>query len=84
MTEELESTPEIIGEAVQTILRREGDTDAYERVKELTRGKQVTIQDFYELFESLDVDESVREELLALTPTGYTGIADALVDSTDE
>jgi len=78
MTEELEATPEIIGEAVQTILRREGDTEAYERVKALTRGKQVTIQDFYELFESLDVDESVREELLALTPTGYTGVADKL------
>jgi len=81
MTEELESTPEIIGEAVQTVLRREGDTDAYERVKELTRGKQVTIEDFYDLFESLDVDESVREELLALTPTGYTGIADELAGS---
>jgi len=75
MTDDLESTPEIIGEAVQTILRREGDTDAYERVKELTRGKQITIEDFYELFESLAVDESVRAELLALTPTGYTGVA---------
>ena len=84
MTEELESTPEIIGEAVQTILRREGDTDAYERVKELTRGKQVTIEDFYELFESLDVDESVREELLALTPTGYTGVSATLAESVDE
>jgi len=80
MTEELESTPEIIGEAVQTILRREGDTDAYERVKDLTRGKHVTIEDFYELFETLEVDESVREELLALTPTGYTGVADRLAD----
>jgi len=83
MTKDLESTPEIIGEAVQTILRREGDTDAYERVKELTRGKQVTIEDFYELFESLDVDESVREELLALTPTGYTGVASDLAGSTE-
>jgi len=84
MTEELEATPEIIGEAVQTILRREGDTDAYERVKDLTRGKHVTIEDFYDLFESLDVDESVREELLALTPTGYTGVADELVDQVDD
>jgi len=84
MTEELNATPEIIGEAVQTILRREGDTDAYERVKDLTRGKHVTIEDFYDLFESLDVDESVREELLALTPTGYTGVADELVDRVDD
>ncbi|MFC4358717.1 adenylosuccinate lyase [Halobium salinum] len=83
MREELESTPEVIGEAVQTILRREGDTDAYERVKELTRGRRVTIEDFRELFADLDVDESVREELLALTPTGYTGVADELVDELD-
>jgi len=84
MTNDLESTPEIIGEAVQTILRREGDTDAYERVKELTRGRDVTIEDFYELFESLDVDDAVREELLALTPTGYTGIAGDLAGESDD
>jgi len=83
MAEELESTPEIIGEAIQTILRREGDTDAYERVKELTRGKQVTLEDFYELFESLDVDDAVCKELLALTPAGYTGVADDLVEEID-
>jgi len=81
MADELASTPEIIGEAVQTILRREGDTAAYERLKELTRGKQVTLEDFYELFESLDVEASVREELLALTPAGYTGVADNLAES---
>ncbi|WP_373189559.1 adenylosuccinate lyase [Halolamina sp.] len=80
MREELEDTPEIIGEAVQTILRREGDTEAYERVKELTRGRRVTLADFRDLFAELDVDESVREELAALEPTGYTGIASALVD----
>ena len=83
MTEALESTPEIIGEAVQTILRREGDTEAYERVKELTRGQSVTIEDFHELFESLDVDDAVREELLSLTPTGYTGIARELSSDTE-
>ena len=83
MREELEDTPEIIGEAVQTILRREGDTEAYERVKELTRGQRVTIEDFRELFDDLDVDESVREELHALTPTGYIGVASDLVDELD-
>ena len=84
MREELEATPEVLGEAVQTILRREGDTDAYERVKELTRGRSVTLDDFRELFDDLDVDEGVREELKALTPAGYTGIADELVDEIDE
>ncbi|NGM69881.1 adenylosuccinate lyase [Natronolimnobius sp. AArcel1] len=80
MRDDLESTPVIIGEAVQTILRREGQEDAYEQVKALTRGKSVTLADFRELFDDLEVDESVREELRELTPTGYTGVADELVD----
>ncbi|WP_049926612.1 adenylosuccinate lyase [Halopiger goleimassiliensis] len=80
MHEDLESTPEIIGEAVQTILRREGQEDAYEQVKALTRGKDVTLEDFRDLFDDLEVDESVREELRALTPAGYTGVASDLVD----
>ncbi|PSP91364.1 adenylosuccinate lyase [Halobacteriales archaeon QS_4_66_20] len=81
MRDDLEATPEIIGEAVQTILRREGHEDAYERVKELTRGEQVTMADFHDLFEDLDVPGDVREELEALTPTDYVGIADDLVDN---
>ncbi|MFC6722735.1 adenylosuccinate lyase [Halobacteriaceae bacterium SHR40] len=80
MRGELEATPEIIGEAVQTILRREGHTDAYERVKELTRGQRVELADFHELFGELDVPAKVREELQALTPAGYSGLADELVD----
>ncbi|WP_436901187.1 adenylosuccinate lyase [Halovenus halobia] len=80
MREDLEATPEIIGEAVQTILRREGHTDAYEQVKELTRGEHVTLDDFKQLFADLDVPESVRSDLQALTPAGYTGVADELVD----
>jgi adenylosuccinate lyase len=80
MREELEAHPELIGEAVQTILRREGDTEAYERVKELTRGREVTLEDFRDLFDELDVEESVREELRALSPTTYVGLGDELVD----
>jgi adenylosuccinate lyase len=79
MREDLAATPEIIGEAVQTILRREGDTEAYERVKKLTRGREVTLSAFQDLFADLDVEEDVREELLALAPTEYTGVADELV-----
>ncbi|QCC58250.1 adenylosuccinate lyase [Natrinema thermotolerans] len=80
MRDDLEATPEIIGEAVQTVLRREGQEDAYERVKAVTRGKDVTLEDFREMFDDLEVDESVREELHALTPAGYTGMASELVD----
>ncbi|QLG50286.1 adenylosuccinate lyase [Natrinema halophilum] len=84
MRDDLEDTPEIIGEAVQTILRREGQADAYERVKAITRGKDVTLADFRELFDDLEVDEDVREDLRALTPTGYTGVAGELVDDITE
>jgi adenylosuccinate lyase len=80
MREELAATPEVIGEAVQTILRREGHTDAYERVKALTRGREVTVEDFHDLFADLDVPAGVRSELQALTPEGYTGVASDLVD----
>ena len=84
MREDLEATPEIIGEAVQTILRREGHTDAYERVKELTRGRRVTLDDFRDLFADLDVSDDVREELTALTPAGYVGVGGELVEGLDD
>ncbi|MFW5937664.1 MAG: adenylosuccinate lyase [Halanaeroarchaeum sp.] len=75
MRRDLEDTPEVIGEAVQTILRREGQSDAYERVKALTRGQRVDLADFRDLFDDLDVSDSVRDELRALTPATYTGVA---------
>jgi len=83
MREELDAHPELIGEAVQTILRREGDTDAYERVKQLTRGQDVTLADFRALFDDLDIDDEVRAELRAFSPAGYVGLADDLVDDLD-
>jgi adenylosuccinate lyase len=83
MADDLAANPEVIGEAVQTILRREGHTDAYERVKELTRGERVSLENFRDLFDDLAVSESVREELCALTPAGYTGLAAALADDLD-
>ncbi|WP_160132675.1 adenylosuccinate lyase [Halococcus salsus] len=81
MREELADNPEVVGEAVQTILRREGHSDAYERVKELTRGRRTSLDDFHELFDDLDVSETTREELRALTPASYTGVANGLADS---
>jgi adenylosuccinate lyase len=80
MRDDLDAHPEVVGEAVQTILRREGHGDAYERVKDLTRGEDVTLADFRELFDDLDVPEDVRDELRALTPAGYTGLAADLAD----
>ncbi len=83
MREDLESNPEVIGEAVQTILRREGHEDAYERVKALSRGQRASLEEFRALFDDLDLEEDVRAELRALTPDTYTGLADDLVDELD-
>jgi adenylosuccinate lyase len=80
LREELAANPAVVGEAVQTILRREGHADAYESVKRATRGREVTMDDFHAMFDELDVPDSVREELYALTPEGYTGLAGDLVD----
>jgi adenylosuccinate lyase len=84
MRDDLEATPEIIGEAVQTVLRREGFDDAYEHVKKATRGRDVSMADFEAMIDDLDVDEDVCTELHALTPSGYTGVASDLVDDARE
>ena len=83
MREELAGNPEVIAEAVQTILRREGHADAYERVKALTRGQRVTLETIHAAIEELDVDAVVRDELRQLAPETYTGLADELVDELD-
>jgi len=84
MREDLEANPAVLAEAVQTVLRREGHADAYERVKALTRGREVTLESLRGAIRDLDVDADVREELLDLTPAGYTGLAADLVDGLDD
>jgi adenylosuccinate lyase len=65
----------VIAEAVQTILRREGYPNPYETLMELTRtSKKITREDFQKFINTLDIDNSVREELNAITPFNYTGI----------
>ena len=65
----------VIAEGIQTILRRAGYPKPYERLKELTRGKdQVTAQDMRAFIDALDVAEDVKERLRKLTPHNYTGV----------
>lgn len=77
--EALENHPEVISEAIQTILRREGIEMPYEQLKELTRGKKVTMKDFHKFIEELNVSDEVKNELKKITPTNYTGIAELLI-----
>ena len=83
MREELEDTPEVLAEAVQTVLRREGHADAYEEVKALTRGRDVTLESLRAAIEDLDVDADVREELRSLSPTDYVGLAGELSEDVE-
>ena len=78
--EELENHPEVISEAIQTVLRREGAEMPYERLKELTRGRKPTMDDFRTFIDGLDVSQEVKKELRRINPTNYTGIANLLVN----
>ncbi|MEI7709724.1 MAG: hypothetical protein WCI76_03345 [bacterium] len=76
--EDLNKHPEVITEAIQTILRREGVAMPYEQLKELARGKVVTLADIHKFINGLDVGEKIKKELLKITPENYTGLASLL------
>ncbi len=79
VVEELENHPEVISEAIQTVLRREGVEMPYERLKELTRGRKTTMDNFRTFIDGLDVSDKVKEELRQIHPANYAGIARLLV-----
>jgi adenylosuccinate lyase len=79
MAEELEAAWEVLAEPIQTVMRRFGVPDAYDRLKELTRGKEGMDRDSLHAFiRTLEIPESERQRLLALTPSTYLGIAPQL------
>ena len=80
VTEALNSHPEVISEAIQTILRREGYKMPYEQLKKLTRGKEVTMDILGTFIDGLEVGDDVKAELKKITPQNYTGIAATLVE----
>ena len=84
MRADLRDNPEVLTEAVQTVLRREGHADAYERVKAMSRGQRLSLSELRSAIEDLDVTPDVREELRSLTPEEYTGLASDLVADLDE
>ena len=77
---ELHDTPEVLAEAIQTVLRKNGYDDAYQILKGLTRGKHISMKEIKEFVEGLDIDTTDKERLLALEPEKYLGLADKLVD----
>lgn len=80
LSENLNSNVAVVSEAIQTVLRKNGYTNAYELLKELTRGREITLQDIRSFMRGLDIPNEDKENLLNLTPSNYLGLADNLVD----
>ena len=75
LQEDLDNTWAVVAEAIQTILRREAYPHPYEALKALTRTNQkMTEQTIHEFIQQLEVSAEVKEELMAITPSTYTGI----------
>jgi adenylosuccinate lyase len=69
---------EVLGEGIQTVMRRYGIENPYEKLKSLTRGQAVTASMLREFIETLEIPADAKARLLALTPAGYTGLASDL------
>ena len=75
---DLDAAWEVLAEAVQTVMRRHGLPNPYEQLKALTRGQGITAESMRGFIASLDLPEEARARLAALTPAGYTGLAERL------
>jgi len=75
---ELNNHWEVLAEAVQIILRKNGDSDAYEKIKELTQGETISKNNIQKIISSLDISHDDKNTLMKLTPGGYTGLSSVL------
>lgn len=80
MLKDLDSNWEVLAEPIQTVMRRYAIEKPYEKLKELTRGKRVDGPGMSEFIDTLELPESVKKELKAMTPASYIGQAIELVD----
>src|SRR3954464_11220701 len=75
LADDLDANWEVLGEAVQQLMRRHGVPDAYEKLKALTRGKRLGPKELAAFVKTLPIPPESRKRLLALPPGGYTGLA---------
>ena len=80
MSAELNIHWEVVAEAVQTVLRKAGQQNAYEQLKTLTRGEAINAEIMAEFVSGLNIPDNDKETLLTLTPASYIGLAPKLVD----
>lgn len=77
---DLERHPEVISEAIQTVLRRKNISGAYEALKELSRGKSLSSKDLHKFIDSLDISAKEKDSLKKITPLNYTGLAEKIIE----
>ncbi|HJM15762.1 MAG TPA: adenylosuccinate lyase [SAR86 cluster bacterium] len=75
---DLDSSWEVLTEAMQTIFRKHLIKDGYELMKELSRGKKISKKDLHHLIDKIDIPSEEKQVLKSLTPSSYTGIANTL------
>jgi adenylosuccinate lyase len=72
---DLDKSWEVLAEPIQTVMRRYGVTGAYEKLKAVTRGQTVTAEALHALIRELEIPETDKQRLLAMTPASYVGKA---------
>lgn len=80
LLDELDQNWEVLAEPIQTVMRRYGIEKPYEKLKELTRGKRVTAEGMKQFIDGLELPESEKERLKAMTPANYIGYAVNFID----
>ncbi|PIN99105.1 MAG: adenylosuccinate lyase [Candidatus Diapherotrites archaeon CG10_big_fil_rev_8_21_14_0_10_31_34] len=80
MLEELKNHPEVLSEAVQTMMRKEGNKKAYEEMKKFSRGKKLSLEELKNFIEKSSLSEKSKKMLLKLKPETYLGKAVELTD----
>ena len=78
---ELEDHYEVLCEAIQTILRKNDIKDAYEMLKELSRGKTINKSNIIDFIKKADISKEDKEKLMNLTPASYIGLSKQIVDN---
>ena len=81
LAEDLDSAWEVLAEPIQTVMRRYGIAEPYEKLKALTRGQAITQETLQTFVSTLELPDDVKKELLQLTPSGYVGLAESLTQS---
>ena len=76
---DLNNNWEVLAEAIQTVMRRFGINDAYEQLRDLTRGQGIDRDNLIKFIKTLEIPDEAKERLLNLTPATYTGLAPQLV-----